>query len=136
MKERVPKQTKPFTLEELNAWWESESTLALLPKGCIPEKTCKKAHFAITQRAPREFYNGICEALIQYGKIDRRACFIYRDRIIMRNPIEIKKIISTLKPLVRLLKRKAQIEAFERFYKAREHLFRPYIPKPALKRQQ
>ncbi|KPV64665.1 MAG: hypothetical protein AOA65_0881 [Candidatus Bathyarchaeota archaeon BA1] len=74
MKERTPKQIKPFILEELNAWWESEGTLALLPKGCIPEKTCKKAHFAITQRAPKEFHKGICEALIQYGKMDGRAC--------------------------------------------------------------
>jgi len=36
--ERKFKRMGPFTLEELCAWWESEGTLALLPKGCNPKK--------------------------------------------------------------------------------------------------
>jgi hypothetical protein len=134
MSERRLKGTRSFTLEELSAWWESEGTLALLPKGCIPEETCQKAHFAITQLAPRAFHNGLRDALVRYCEIDGRACFVYTDRVIMRNPIEIRKVIDTLKPFVRLPKRKAQIKAFERFYKARKHLFRAYVPKPKLRK--
>ncbi len=50
---------RQFTLEELCSWWESEGTLALLPKGCIPGRTCNKAQFAVTQRKPIEFHMAI-----------------------------------------------------------------------------
>jgi hypothetical protein len=133
--ERKFKHMRPFTLKELCAWWESEGTLALLPKGCNPKKTCNKAHFAITQRAPIEFHKGIRDALVQHCKVEARACFVYEDRVIMRNPTEIKKVMDTLKPLVRIPKRKAQIMAFETFYAAREHLFRSYTPKPTLRKK-
>ncbi|MCP8307867.1 MAG: hypothetical protein H3Z52_01125 [archaeon] len=52
------------------------------------------------------------------------------------NPIEIKEIIDrVLKSDVRLEKRRKQIEAFDKFYEARKHLFRPYAPKPKLRRR-
>jgi len=102
MVERRSKGARPFSLEELVAWWESEGTLALLPKGCTPDRTCLKAQFAITQIAPIMFHKGIHDALVRHCGIDERACFVYKDRVIMRNPREIRKVIETFKPLVRL----------------------------------
>ena len=122
-------------MKELAAWWESEGTLARLPKGCVPGQTCLKAHFAITQVAPMKFHKGIRDGLVRYCRIDERTCFIYKDRVIMRNPREIRKVIDTFKPLVRLPKRKAQIEAFVTFYESRENVLRPYIPKPTLRKR-
>jgi hypothetical protein len=72
---------------------------------------------------------------VQHCKAERRACFVYEDRIIMRNPREIKKVMDTLRPLVRIPRRKAQIMASETFYAAREHLYRSYIPKPTLRKK-
>ena len=135
MVERKSKDARPFSLEELTAWWESEGTLALLPKGCTPDKTCLKAQFAITQIAPMMFHKGIRDALVRHCGIDGRACFVYKDRVIMRNPREIRKVINMFKPLVRLPRRKAQIEAFAAFYKNRENVLRPYIPKPTLRKK-
>jgi hypothetical protein len=100
---------RQFTLEELCAWWESEGTLALLPKGCIPERTCKEAQFAITQRTPVEFHKAIRDALVLHCRVEMGACLVYDDRVTLRNPIEIKKIADALEPLVRTPKRKAQI---------------------------
>jgi len=135
MVERKSKGPRPFSLEELTAWWESEGTLALLPKGCAPDKTCLKAQFAITQIAPMMFHKGIRDALVEHCGIDERACFVYKDRVIMRNPREIRKVIDTFKPLVRLPRRQAQIEAFTAFYKNRKDVLRPYIPKPTLRKK-
>jgi len=125
---------RQFTLEEMCAWWESEGTLALLPAGCSPSRGCKKAQFAITQRTPIEFHKALREALVSYCGVERRACFVYDDRITLRNPIEIKKIVDTLEPFVRTPKRKAQIKAFQTFYEARKYLFRGYAPKPKLRK--
>ena len=127
--------TRPFAPNELCAWWEGEGTLALLPKGCIPEIDCKKAQFGITQRTPKGFHEAIRRALVDLCNVDPRACFVYEDRTTLRNPIEIKKILDVLGPLVRTPKRRAQIAAFRSFYKARKHLFRPYIPKPKLRKR-
>ena len=131
--------------ESLNAWdrslWKS-CVLGGKAKGPLPccrkvviQKNCNKAHFAITQRAPIEFHKGIRDALVQHCKVERRACFVYEDRVIMRKPKEIKKVMDTLRPLVRIPRRKAQIMAFETFYAAREHLFRSYTPKPTLRKK-
>ena len=125
---------RKFTLEELCAWWESEGTLALLPGGCVPAETCKKAQFAITQRTPVAFHRAVREALVLYCGVERDACFVYDDRLTLRNPIEIKKVIDALEPLVRTPKRRAQIRAFREFYAARKHLFRSYAPKPRLRK--
>jgi hypothetical protein len=125
--------TRPFSPEELCAWWEGEGTLALLPKGRKPED-CEKAQFAITQRTPIEFHERIKDALVILRKINPRACWVYDDRTTMRNPEEIKKVIDLPEPFVRTPKRKAQIAAFRAFYEARKHLFRPYTPKPRLRK--
>lgn len=125
---------RQFTLDELCAWRESEGTLALLPKGCISGKTCKKAQFAITQRTPIEFHEEVREALVHHCGVERRGCFVYDDRVTLRNPIEIKKIIDIIEPLVRTPRRKAQIRAFQAFYAARRQLLRPFTPKPRLRK--
>jgi len=124
-----------FTLEELCAWWEGEGTLALLPRGCIPGKTCKKAQFAITQRTPVEFHKAVREALVLHCGVEGEACFVYEDRVTLRNPIEIRKIVDALEPLVKTPKRRAQIRSFQEFYAARRHLFHRYAPKPRLRKE-
>ncbi|MDG6901266.1 MAG: hypothetical protein JRM80_04825 [Nitrososphaerota archaeon] len=106
----------------------------MLPGGCIPQKTCKKAQFAMTQRTPIEFHNAIGEALVLHCGVSKLACLVYDDRVTLRDPIEINKIINALEPLVRTPRRRAQIQAFQKFYAARMHLFRPHAPKPRLRK--
>lgn len=105
-----------------------------MPKGFKPED-CKKAQFGITQRDTIVFHQEVRGGLVDLCGVEPRACFVYEDRIILRNPIEIKKIIDAIEPYVRTRKRKAQIAAFRAFYAARKHLFRPYTPKPRLRKR-
>ena len=125
---------RPFTLEEVNSWWEGEGTLALLPKGCHPATDCKKAQFAITQLTVMEFHEEMRDALVRLCDIAKEACFVCPDRTTLRNPIGIKKILDILEPLVRTPKKIAQIQAFRELFEARKALFRPYGQKPRLRK--
>jgi len=105
-----------------------------LPKGFKPEDA-KKAQFGITQRDTIGFHAGLRGALVDLCGVDSRACFVYEDRTTLRNPTEIRKILDAIEPYVRTRKRKAQITAFRAFYEARKHFFRPYTPKPRLRKR-
>ncbi|MGQ9468341.1 MAG: hypothetical protein ACUVTD_00695 [Nitrososphaerales archaeon] len=57
-------------------------------------KNCKEAEVRISQEAPREFYENLCKSLSTHAKIAKRACFIGKVYIAIKNPIKIKKIVD------------------------------------------
>ena len=66
-----------------------------MPKGYKPEDS-KKAQFGITQRDTIGFHEEVRGALVDLWGVDPGTCFVHEGRTILRNPIEIKKILDAI----------------------------------------